>query len=263
MYVIIFLFSSIACAEEFWGPSTSGPFFTGTAEASQVGSLAIEPWYYGFIQKHTSTTNTITQSISLGLPWDMDLYVQEPLIIQGSQVGLGTTYVGLQKTLLWDADTTSFWARPALAIMVTANLPTGTFGVQSTYWSFQLIGHKRFKPFQLYWQVGNSPVSSLQTGTGQLYNYSMAFEHVLNSETGLGYLFELYGQTQAGNGGYSYLWFMPEIEYNIIKQKSDGFSMNMGTGIGLPVFFQNNFPATFIPMCTITINFDRPGDQSR
>ena len=29
-----------------WGPATSGPFYTGTAEAEPLGSDFLEPWVY-------------------------------------------------------------------------------------------------------------------------------------------------------------------------------------------------------------------------
>jgi hypothetical protein len=32
-----------------WGPNTSGPFFTGTAEVEPVGSWYLEPFAYDFI----------------------------------------------------------------------------------------------------------------------------------------------------------------------------------------------------------------------
>lgn len=270
MQYIMLLICLLACSllkagddddnNEFWGPSTSGPFFTSTAEASRPGSYMVEPWYYGFIQGK-NTTNTFYQSFYTGLGKNWNLMVQEPWVMQNNgQSGLGTTYIDLRKTVYRDQNTLKLWAFPSVAFDVTDNLPTGTYGTQTNVISFQSIFHKRFRPFELYWQVGDAPVSAMQTTTGQIYNYSIAFEHVLNSDTGLGYLIEFYGQSQFGAGGFSYLWGTPEAEINLYT--SSNFSINFGVGVGLPVY-ESNFPVSYVPMTTFTINFGKPAAQQR
>jgi hypothetical protein len=255
--LMILLLCGVARAE-FWGPSTSGPFFTGTAESSKLGSFIEEPWYFGYFQKGSPASHTFVNSFDFGLGKDWDMNIQQPYIIQDDVRGLGSPYVSLKKTVIKDSDTNSILGVPAIALQVTNNFPNKLFGPSNDMISFQVIGHKRFKPFELYLQVGDFPLSQAKTGNGNMYNYSLAFEHVLDDSRGLGYVLELTGQTQVGDNGFSYLWGATELEVNpIVKEQ---WSVNFGVGLAYPIY-ENNFPSSYVPMTTITINWDKPQAQ--
>lgn len=256
--IILLAFCNGATAEEFWGPSTSGPFFTSTAEASRLGAFTIEPWFYELVSPGQMPLNQVYNSFNAGLGSDFNADFNVPYVWGQGNNGLGTGMASLKKTFIRDANTTKFLARPAVAVSFREFFPLGAYGSNVWSSSLQLIFRKRFKPFILYGQIGNSVVNFNQLTSGYIYNYSMAFEHVLNDKHGLGYLLEVFGQTTLTSRGFNYLWVAPTVEFNPITEKT--FSMNVGLGLALPVY-QYNYPEVFTPMVTFTFCFNNPAGQ--
>lgn len=51
-----------------WGPNTSGPFFTGTAEVEPVGSFFLEPYWFDYLQPGIGFSSlSMPERLSVGL----------------------------------------------------------------------------------------------------------------------------------------------------------------------------------------------------
>ena len=51
-----------------WGPNTSGPFFTGTAEVEPIGSWYLEPFAYDFINPGIAASSlSMPMRLAVGL----------------------------------------------------------------------------------------------------------------------------------------------------------------------------------------------------
>ena len=109
--------TAAACAAE-WGPATSGPNFTGTAEVEPLGSWYYEPWAYGYHDlRYGSWEVAMPQRFALGLGYDLeaDLYPNfilnttgppgTPPGISATRFGLGNLHFELKYVLTTDADT--------------------------------------------------------------------------------------------------------------------------------------------------------------
>ena len=218
-----------------WGPATSGPFYTGTAEAEPLGSDFVEPWVYDQQRPNQHMTSLfMPQRLDLGVGQGWDFSISIPLVenqLPGTNAsGVGDTTIWFKREIFEDADTYHFWARPAVSLEALFVLPTGQYqnlnaslngadqtGSGTFDESVQLVMRKRFKPFSLYAQVGDyvenptsvetgfgfnngiqSALHPMQVVNGNLLNYSLCLEQVFNDQWGLGYILEVSGQSQSG-----------------------------------------------------------------
>lgn len=240
--LILFASQTVYCDDnqDRWGPVTSGPFYTGTAEVEPLGSDFIEPWWFDSMRPGQ---NTVMQSmlqrftVGLGRGWDFSLSIplQYNSVAGENAFAPGDTTLWFKREIIKDANPLSFWAHPAISVEALFVLPTGQYqnlnpalkGADQTGngtfdESLQLVFRKRFKPFALYAQVGDyvSNPNSVPAGfgfdngliatphpltlvNGNLINYSAALEHILNEKWGAGYVLELTGQTQGNQSLFS------------------------------------------------------------
>ena len=151
-----------------------------------------------------------------------------------------------------------------------------------------LIAKKSAKPFRLFFMAGDvvqnpttvganyasnnvtfTPIPCTASGQchsgrfnmvdGNLIDYSLALEDVLNDNYGLGYVLELVGQTQTGSSlvfgnatvpSWSYLWVAPSIE---AKYPNTGrMVITWSLGVALPVY-QSNIPQMYTPFGMATV----------
>ncbi|MDA8060387.1 MAG: hypothetical protein ACYCXP_11060 [Leptospirillum sp.] len=183
-----------------WGPNTSGPNFTGTAEVEPVGSFFIEPYWFDYIQPGLGFSSlSMPERISIGLMenWEFDMsipFVSNHGSAPTTPVGQSINSFGMGDTLLWvkrqltsDADVYHFLARPAITIEGQFTLPTGHFlnlnpqlyGVDQTgdgtyNEGLYVIVRKHFKPFMFYLQVGDIIENPTDVGPGFTFNNGLS-----------------------------------------------------------------------------------------
>lgn len=151
-----------------------------------------------------------------------------------------------------------------------------------------LIAKKSAKPFRLYFMAGDivqnpatvganyasnnvtfTPIPCTASGQcqlgrfnmvdGNLVDYSLAVEQILNDNYGLGYVLEVVGQTQTGSSlvfgnatvpSWSYLWVAPSFE---VKYPSTGkMAVTWSVGVALPLY-QSNIPQMYTPFGMATV----------
>ena len=107
-----------------WGPTTSGPFFTGTAEVEPLGSSYVEPFLFSN-QKKGSSSNVFNQKMAMGLGNRVEFDAQMPMVVNtvstptGQTVtrsGLGDLHLDVKYQLTEDSNTSKLLARPALGV---------------------------------------------------------------------------------------------------------------------------------------------------
>ena len=296
-----------------WGPNTSGPFFTGTAEVEPIGSWYLEPFAYDFINPGISASSLyMPMRLAVGLGHNMEFDTFLPLVqnwqggdaSQGidhsaSHFGVGNTHFEVKWELTSDADVYEPLTLPAISLTFDFWVPSGQYQNLNPqdYGTDQLgngtynegvfvLVRKHVKPFMFYLQVGDivenpSTVgagytfdngieqipftgSNLHMVDGNLTYYAGAFEHVLNTEWGAGYLLEFYGETQSGTNlffgtanapSWSFFWLAPEVE--LTWPHTQKFAATWGAGVAIPVY-QSNYPHTYTPMGTVTLYFNGP-----
>ncbi|WP_228369389.1 hypothetical protein [Leptospirillum ferriphilum] len=291
-----------------WGPNTSGPFFTGTAEVEPIGSWYLEPFAYDFMSPGVSNLSMpMRLAVGLGHNLELDTYLpleqnwvgppQTPAGHSASYFGVGNTHFEVKWQLTSDGDVYLPLAMPAIALSFDFWVPSGQYqNLNPQDFSADQLGNgtfnegvfvlvrKHVKPFMFYLQVGdivenpstvgvgyefNNSISLNQTPNfhmvdGNLLYYAGAFEHVLNTEWGAGYLLEFYGESQSGQNlffgaanapPFSFLWLAPEVEVTWPHDKA--FSVTWGAGVALPVY-QSDYPVTVTPMGTVTFYFNGP-----
>ncbi len=292
-----------------WGPNTSGPFFTGTAEADPIGSWYLEPVFvYDFLSAGSSSLyNPMRLSIGIGHNLELDTFIpliqneeSPPLTPAGttaSHFGAGNTHFEIKWQLTSDANVFLPLARPAIALTFDFWIPSGQYqnlnpqdygadqmGNGTYNEAIMLLVRKHVKPFMFYFQFGdivenpstvgvgytfNNSITSVNTPNfhmvdGNLLYYAAAFEHVINTEWGAGYLLEFYGESQSGQNlffgasnapPFSFLWWAPEVEVTWPHGKK--FAATWGAGIALPVY-QSDYPRTVTPMGTVSFYFNGP-----
>jgi hypothetical protein len=318
MFLLVFLFLQngvcvplLAQTLKRWGPLTSGPFFTGTAEADPPHSGYYEPWVFDTLTSSLGQSQfSMPQRISYGI-WnnlEVDSYVPlnynrvgPPSTPSGQTVtafGVGNYHIELKRQLTADADTYHFWARPAMAITYQQWVPAGNsrdldpalydaeqMGNGTYNEGMNFLARKRFRPFEGYFQFGDILENPTHAGSGYTYNngyttvpngevlrvvngnllyYAGAFEHVLNSRHGLGYLIEYNGEAQnkhnlvfghANAPSWNFLHVSPEAEYTWPNHKE--FAMTWGGGIALPAE-QSGYARSKVPMFTVTFYRNGP-----
>ncbi len=297
-----------------WGPNTSGPFFTGTAEVEPVGSWYLEPFAYDYITPGVSASSLyMPMRLAVGLGHNLEFDTFLPLIqnwqgvdpSQGidhsaSHFGVGNTHFEIKWELTSDANVYLPLAMPAIALTFDFWIPSGQYqnlnpqdlgtdqlGNGTFNEGVMLLVRKHFKPFMFYFQVGDIVENPATVGAGYTFNngltqipfgspasvhmvdgnltyYAGAFEHILNTEWGAGYLLEFYGETQSGSSlffgnanapAWSFFWLAPEVE--VTWPHTQKFAATWGAGVALPVY-QSNYPHTYTPMGTVTFYFNGP-----
>ncbi len=292
-----------------WGPNTSGPFFTGTAEVDPIGSWYIEPVFaYDFLSAGSSSLyNPMRLSIGLGHNLELDTFI--PLIqnwesppltpagITASHFGAGNTHFEIKWQLTSDGNVYLPLSRPAIGLTFDFWIPSGQYqnlnpqdygadqlGNGTYNEAVMLLVRKHVKPFMIYLQVGDIVENPATVGVGYTFNngltsnsqpsfhmvdgnllyYAGAFEHVINTEWGAGYLIEVYGESQSGQNlffgaanapPFSFLWWAPEVE--MTWPHTPKFSVTWGAGVAMPVY-EANYPTTVTPMGTATLYFNGP-----
>ncbi len=294
-----------------WGPNTSGPFFTGTAEVEPIGSWYLEPFAYDFINPGISASSLyMPMRLAVGLGHNLEFDSFLPLIENGqgvdaaqnidhsaSHFGVGNTHFEIKWELTSDADVYEPLTLPAISLTFDFWVPSGQYQNLNPqdYGTDQLgngtynegvfvLVRKHVKPFMFYLQLGDILENPSTVGVGyefdngithnlapnfhmvdgNLLYYAGAFEHVLNTEWGAGYLLEFYGESQSGQNlffgaanapPFSFLWLAPEVEATWPHNKT--FSATWGAGVALPVY-QSDYPRTVTPMGTVTLYFNGP-----
>ena len=296
-----------------WGPNTSGPFFTGTAEVEPIGSWYLEPFAYDFINPGISASSLyMPMRLAVGLGHNMEFDTFLPLVqnwqggdaSQGidhsaSHFGVGNTHFEVKWELTSDADVYEPLTLPAISLTFDFWVPSGQYQNLNPqdYGTDQLgngtynegvfvLVRKHVKPFMFYLQVGDIVENPSTVGAGYTFNngieqipftgsnlhmvdgnltyYAGAFEHVLNTEWGAGYLLEFYGETQSGTNlffgtanapSWSFFWLAPEVE--LTWPHTQKFAATWGAGVAIPVY-QSNYPHTYTPMGTVTLYFNGP-----
>lgn len=296
-----------------WAINTSGPMFTGTADTEPWSSWYYEPWFYNYrTPSQGSAEYYMPQRLAIGLGhnFELDNWLtvdgnvlgppSTPVGKSASYFGLGNMHTQLKYQWLEDADTYSFWALPTITTALELYFPTGKYtdlnpslygadqlGNGTYNQGISLLLRKRFKPFELYFQVTDliedptrvyggytfnngitivPPGQSLRMVDGNLLSYSGAFEHVL-TDWGLGYLLEFFGAWQSDQNiffgranapGWSFLWIDPAIEFNWPNSRT--FVATWGFGVALPVE-QWGYPRIFTPMATVTFYWNGGGPR--
>jgi hypothetical protein len=294
-----------------WAPLTSGPFFTGTADANPPQSGYFEPFFFDALSPSLGQTQLVMpQRVSYGIANNLEIDVYAPIDFNSvgppgtpagqsaSAFGFGNFHLEVKRQFMKDPDTRRFWARPSLAVTFVFFDPTGKyknldpslrgadqFSSGSYEEGLNLLARKRFKPFEIYLQFGDiiqnpthvqggytfnngltqvPPDELLRVVDGNLLYYSGAFEHVINSKWGLGYLFEFFGESQnhqnlfygrADAPAWSFLHLAPEAEVTWPNNKK--FGITWGAGMAMPAR-QNNYIRAVTPMWTVTFYRNGP-----
>ncbi|MHB1285156.1 MAG: hypothetical protein ACYCYP_01120 [Leptospirales bacterium] len=183
-----------------WGPNTSGPFFTGTAEVEPVGSFFLEPYWFDYLQPGIGFSSlSMAQRLSIGLMrnWEFDISI--PFVVNNgtfpttpsgqsvSAFGMGDTLVWLKQQLTSDSDVYHFWSRPAVTVEEQFTIPTGHYlnlnpqmytvdqtGDGTYNEGIYLILRKHFRPFMFYLQVGDIVENPTQVGSGFTFNNGLS-----------------------------------------------------------------------------------------
>ncbi len=304
------VFSAHGHAQKSWGPLTSGPFYTGTADANPPQSGYVEPFFFDSVSSSLGQSQiSMPQRVSYGIVnnLEIDFYVPidynrvgPPSTSNGQTVtasGMGNLHFELKKQFMKDGNDFRFWARPSLALTYIQFIPTGKYknlnpalygadqnGSGTYNEGLNLLARKRFKPFEGYFQFGDLVENPNHVGSGYTYNngfttvpngeqlrvvngnllyYAGAFEDVLNSKHGLGYLIEYNGESQsktnllfghANAPSWTFLHISPEAEYTWPNNKS--FAITWGGGITLSAA-ESGYIRSKTPM--FTVSFYRNG----
>ena len=180
-----------------WGPTTSGPFFTGTAEVEPMGSRYWEPYMLAYRQASSSSTN-FNQKTAVGMGNNLEFDAQVPLILNTakppatpagttvSQFGPGDAHLNFKYQLTSDANAYKFLARPALSLTADLFIPSGNasglrpsrygvdqFGNGTFQEGMSLLIHKRAHPFEFYGQFGDLIEDPTHVSRGYGYNNGM------------------------------------------------------------------------------------------
>ncbi|MFP5209728.1 MAG: hypothetical protein ACLGRW_10605 [Acidobacteriota bacterium] len=178
----------------YWGPTTSGPFFTGTAEVEPMGSRYWEPYLFDYRQTGSTSMN-YNQKMAVGMGNNLEFDAQVPLILNiakppvtpagttVSQFGPGDAHLDFKYQLTEDANPYKFLARPAMALTADFFLPSGNasglrpsrygvdqFGNGTFQEGLSLLIHKRARPFEFYGQFGDLIEDPTTVSQGYSYN---------------------------------------------------------------------------------------------
>jgi hypothetical protein len=179
---------------KIWGPTTSGPFYTGTAEVEPMGSWYLEP--YLFDSSHGgSSSKEFNQKMAIGMGHNLEFDIQTPMILNTakspttpmgktvSQFGTGDTHMNFKYELTKDADTCKFLAQPAMTLTFDFIIPSGNasglrasrygvdqFGNGTYQEGLSLLIRKRARPFMFYGQFGDLIGDPTTVSKGYVFN---------------------------------------------------------------------------------------------
>ena len=187
-----------------WGPNTSGPFFTGTAEVEPIGSWYLEPFAYDFLSPGVSYLYApMRLAIGLGHNLELDTFlpleqtwVGSPQIPAGrsaSYFGVGNTHFEIKWELTSDGNVYLPLARPAIALTFDFWIPSGKYlnlnpqdysadqlGNGTFNEGLMLLVHKHVKPFMFYFQLGDIVENPSTVGVGYEFDNSTNHNHLAN-----------------------------------------------------------------------------------
>jgi len=177
-----------------WGPNTSGPFFTGTAEVSPIGSWYLEPFAYDALSPGSSSLYMpMRLAVGIGHNLEFDTFIpliqnwqSFPTTPQGdssSHFGVGNTHFEVKWELTTDEDVYLPLARPAISLTFDFWIPSGQYqnlnpqdygadqlGNGTYNEAVMLLVRKHFKPFMLYFQAGDIIEDPSTVGVGYTFN---------------------------------------------------------------------------------------------
>ena len=179
-----------------WVINTSGPAFTGTADAEPWGSWYVEPWMYNYrTPSQGGSTYYMPERLAIGLGHNLEFDTWQtiegniagrPLTPRGVQVGawgIGNFHAQLKYEWMADEDTYSFFAWPTISNSFDIYVPTGNyrnlnpnlygtdqFGNGTWNEEVNLLLRKRFKPFDLYGEFGDMIEDPTHVGPGYTFN---------------------------------------------------------------------------------------------
>ncbi len=285
-----------ARAQANWDPTTSGPFFTGTAETQPPGSFFAETYVYDYYQSNPGIHSVVMPlRFNVGVIDGLDFNASVPYDhtlekgpngnwYQGG--GVGDTQLWVKKELIKASGNL-----PTISTELILTLPSGNYahlkpdlydadqtGLGTTDVGVSVLARKRLEPFEFYGQLTYTtgsqttvaPGYSTQNGTlfpqgglitpGDTIFYSGAFEHILNEKWNAGYLMELYGGASTGHN----LFVGPtgRAGWSFLWAAPEleiDFPRNVswGAGVALPVY-QENYLRTITPMFTVTYTYSGP-----
>jgi hypothetical protein len=179
-----------------WVSNTSGPFFTGTADAEPAGSYYIEPFlYYNLTPGQGAKQYNMQQRLSTGWKHDYEFDIYAPLIyseagppttpqgVTASHFGYGNTHLELKKQFVKETDRTHVFRMPSLALTANLYIPTGKYqnlnpkdyGIDQLgngTWDEEINGllRKEFRPFEVYMQLADIIQNPTTVHGGYTYN---------------------------------------------------------------------------------------------
>lgn len=185
-----------AQSKKSWGPLTSGPFYTGTADANPPTSGYYEPFLFDTLTSSLGQSSLyMPQRLSYGIVknLEIDFYVPvdynsvgPPSTPNGQTVtaaGIGNLHFELKRQFMNDSNNYRFWAKPSLALTYIQYIPTGKYqklnpqlydadqrGNGTYNEGLNLLARKRFRPFEGYFQFGDLVENPNHVGSGYTFN---------------------------------------------------------------------------------------------
>ncbi len=295
LFFFAFAWRALADSNQAWDPTTSGPFYTGTAETVPPGSFFVETYLFDEEQPGLGTRSfDVPLRFDVGLANGMDLsgLIPYDYTLQENNAGTWVHGGGIGDSQFWMkkelVKASSKW--PAISAEFVVTLPSGNSaylkpnlysadqtGLGTTDVGISLLARKRMRPCEFYGQVTYSVASEAQVSPGYVttngitlpqggvvapgdtITYAAAFERVLNEATEFGYLIEFYGMTSTGQnmfrGPTGQNWSFVDAAPELEINSSKNTSW--GVGEMIPVY-QYNYPKTDITMFTVTYSYSGP-----
>ncbi len=164
-----------------WVSNTSGPFYTGTADAEPAGSFYVEPFiYYNLVPGEGTKEYDMQQRLSTGWKDGYEFDIYAPIVygvggppttppgVSVSHFGYGNTHLELKKQLVKETDRTHLFRMPSLALTANLYIPTGKYrNLNPSDYGIDQMGNgtwdeeinsllrKEFQPFELYMQFSD------------------------------------------------------------------------------------------------------------
>ena len=180
-----------------WGPNTSGPFFTGTAEVEPIGSWYLEPFAYDYMTPAAVASSLyMPMRLAVGLGHNLELDTFLPLVqnwqgvdpSQGidrsaSHFGVGNTHFEIKWELTSDSNPYLPLSRPAMSLTFDFWIPSGQYlNLNPQDYGTDQLGNgtynegvmfllrKHFKPFIVYLQAGDIVENPSTVSAGYTFN---------------------------------------------------------------------------------------------
>ena len=179
-----------------WVSNTSGPFFTGTADAEPAGSYYLEPFLYYYLTPGQGAKQyNMQQRLSTGWKHHYEFDMYAPLIyaaagppntpqgVTASHFGLGNTHLELKKQFVKESDRSHIFRMPSLALTANLYIPTGKYqnlnpkdyGIDQLgngTWNEEInaLLRKECRPFEVYLQLSDIVQNPTTVSGGYTYN---------------------------------------------------------------------------------------------